>query len=66
MAAYRLQNDGKKGRAYLHVSNSFMGVGAGGEESRKEGEEDSKMKRNGSQPSISISEGVVVRKVSLL
>lgn len=67
MAAYRLQNGGKKGRAYLDVSNSFLGVGDGGEE----GEEDSEMKGAGSQPSVCISEvcqmeGVVVRKVSLL
>lgn len=71
MAAYRLQNSGKKGWAYLDVSNSFLGVGAAGEEGRKEGEEDSEMKGEGSQPSICISEvcwmeGIVVRKVSLL
>lgn len=40
MAAYRLQNGGQKGLAYLDVSNSFLGVGAGGEERRKEEEED--------------------------
>lgn len=71
MAAYRLQNGGQKGLAYLDVSNSFLGVGAGGEERRKEEEEDSERKGDGSQPSICISEvcqmeGGVVRKVSLL
>lgn len=40
MAAYRLQNSGKKGRAYLDVSSGFLGAGAGGEEGRKDGEED--------------------------
>lgn len=55
MAAYRLQNGGKKGQAYLDSVAVFWGGGCE-EEEKKEGGKDSEMKGDGSQPGICISE----------
>lgn len=55
MAAYRLQNGGKKGQAYLDSVTVFWGGGCE-EEEKREGGRDSEMKGDGSQPGICISE----------
>lgn len=55
MAAYRLQNGGERGRAYLDSVTVFWGVGCV-QEGRKEEGKDSEMKGDDSQPGICISE----------
>lgn len=55
MTAYRLQNGGKKGQAYLDSVTFFWDWGCV-QEGRKEGGKDSEMKGDDSQPGICISE----------
>lgn len=55
MAAYRLQNGGERGQAYLDSVTVFWGVGCV-QEGRKEEGKDSEMKGDDSQPGICISE----------